>query len=138
MQAPRGGLLLKAVEVDLVLVGPQGYRGLFDDTGAPHWDESSVYPRDIHASAQGIVTFSQLGDSAHAGRILRWTVENLSDGDGQFYHEQRRFYTKRITFMRWCQAWMAHALAVYGVCLDDVSPTSDRIRPSAPDSAGHT
>jgi len=112
------------------------YRGLFDDTGAPHWDESSVYPRDIHASAQGIVTFSQLGDRAHAGRILRWTVENLSDGDGQFYHEQRRFYTKRITLMRWCQAWMAYALATHvrhtsGIATDHVLRPDEREYPIA-------
>jgi hypothetical protein len=89
------------------------YRDLFDDTGAPHWDESSVYPRDVHASAQGIVVFSTLGDPRTAARVARWAVANLSNGNGRFYHERRRFYTKRITLMRWCQAWMAYALATY-------------------------
>lgn len=114
------------------------YRSLFDANGAPHYDASARYPRDIHSSAQGGIVFSMLGEAGTARQILGWAVQHLSDGAGRFYHEQRRFYTKRITFMRWCQAWMAHALAVYGVCLDDVSPTSDRIRPYAPDSAGHT
>ena len=86
---------------------------LFDDDGAPNWDESSSYPRDVHASAQGIVTFSLLGDRAFARRILDWAVEHLSDGNGRFYFQRGRFHTKRITLMRWCQAWMAYAVATY-------------------------
>jgi hypothetical protein len=34
-------------------------------------------------------------------------------GDGRFYYRKGRYYTKRITLMRWCQAWMAYALAVW-------------------------
>jgi hypothetical protein len=84
---------------------------LFEDTGAPNWDEGSQFPRDIHAAAQGIVTFSEAGDTEFARRILEWTCDNLYAGDGQFYYQKRRFYTKRFTLMRWCQAWMAFALA---------------------------
>ena len=86
---------------------------LFDDDGAPNHDESSPYPKDIHDVAQGVVVFSRVGDREFARRILRWGLDNLYAGDGRFYHEKRRHYTKRITLMRWCQAWMAHALAVY-------------------------
>jgi hypothetical protein len=60
------------------------YRGLFDDDGAPHWDETSAYPRDVHASAQGIVVFSMLGELRTARRIMRWAVANLSNGSGRF------------------------------------------------------
>ena len=89
------------------------YRGLFRADGAPDWDESSAYPRDVHAAAQGIVTFSYLGEFALARTIFDWTLENLYAGDGRFYYQQRRFYTKRFTLMRWCQAWMAYALSTY-------------------------
>jgi len=89
------------------------YRGLFGDDGTPYWDESSQYPHDIHSAAQGIIVFAKTGDLATARRIIAWTVENLYAGDGQFYYQQRRFYTKRITLMRWCQAWMAYALSTY-------------------------
>lgn len=88
-------------------------RVLFDDGGAPNWDESNAYPRDIHAAAQGIVVFSLLGDRGFASRILDWTVKNLYAGNGRFYYQQRRVYTKQFTLMRWCQAWMAYALARY-------------------------
>jgi hypothetical protein len=97
------------------------YRTLFDGDGAPHYDSSKRYPHDVHSSAQGAVVFSMLGEMGRARRILDWAVENLSDGNGRFYHEKRRFFTKRITLMRWCQAWMAHGLAVYAVCRDNSS-----------------
>lgn len=84
---------------------------LFEPDGTPNWDESSTYPRDIHAAAQGIVTFVAAGDFEFARRILRWTVRHLYAGDGQFFYQRRRAYTKPITLMRWCQAWMAYAIA---------------------------
>ncbi|AFZ72440.1 prenyltransferase/squalene oxidase repeat-containing protein [Natronobacterium gregoryi] len=86
---------------------------LFADDGAPNWDESSAYPQDTHAAAQGIITFTAAGDLEFARRIIDWTTDALYAGDGQFYYQQRRFYTKRFTLMRWCQAWMAYALSTY-------------------------
>ncbi|RQG96676.1 antibiotic ABC transporter permease [Natrarchaeobius chitinivorans] len=89
------------------------YRDRLFDGGAPRWDESSTYPRDIHAAAQGIVVFSELGDLEYTRRIVDWTIEALHAGNGRFYYQQRRFYTKRFTLMRWCQGWMAFALSRY-------------------------
>lgn len=86
---------------------------LFEEDGAPNWDESSAYPRDVHAAAQGIITFTEAGDLDVARRIIDWTTDELYAGDGQFYYQKRRFYTKRFTLMRWCQAWMAYALSTY-------------------------
>lgn len=88
---------------------------LYDDNGAPCWDEESTYPRDIHAAAQGIVTFTHAGDLEFARKIIDWTLEKLYTGNGQFYYQQRKYYTKRFTLMRWCQAWMAYALSTYTV-----------------------
>jgi len=89
------------------------YRGLFTDDGAPWFDESNEYPRDVHSSAQGAVVFTMLGDRAFARRVIEWAVTNLSNRKGAFYHEKRRYYTKRTTLMRWCQAWMAQGISRY-------------------------
>lgn len=86
---------------------------MFEDDGAPNWDESDAYPRDIHAAAQGILVFTYAGDLPTAGRILEWTLDNLYAGEGRFYFRKHRLYTKRITLMRWCQAWMAYAMSEY-------------------------
>lgn len=86
---------------------------LFDRDGAPNWDESRSYPRDIHASAQGILVFTYLGDFDTAGKILDWALENLYAGDGRFYFRKGRLYTNRVTLMRWCQGWMAYATSEF-------------------------
>lgn len=97
---------------------------LFESDGAPNWDEHNRFPKDIHAAAQGIILFSMAGDTDFAGRILQWTLENLYGGHGQFYYQKRRYYTKRFTLMRWCQAWMAYALACY---LAAISPPEQEV-----------
>ena len=86
---------------------------LFDPDGAPNFDEQQSYPRDSHACAQGILVFSYAGEFEFARRILEWTLENLYDGDGRFYFRKTGLYTRRITLMRWSQAWMAYAISEY-------------------------
>ena len=86
---------------------------LFNDNGAPNWDEENRYPKDIHAAAQGILVFTYAGQTEFARKILYWTLDNLYTGDGQFYYQKRRFYTKRFTLMRWCQAWMAYVMSEF-------------------------
>lgn len=86
---------------------------LFEPDGAPNWDEESDYPRDAHAAGQGILLFAKAGDLEFAGRVLDWTLGALYAGDGRFYFRKQRFYTKRFTLMRWCEAWMAYAISAY-------------------------
>lgn len=86
---------------------------LFEPDGAPNWDEDAAYPRDVHAAAQGILVASRIGDHAFARRIIEWTLSTLYAGDGRFWFREGRFSTRRITLMRWGQAWMAYALAEY-------------------------
>jgi len=86
---------------------------LFDDDGAPNWDETSTYPRDVHAAAQGVVVFTMAGNPEFARRIIDWTLGHLYAGDGRFYYRRERFYTNRTTLMRWCEAWMAYAISYY-------------------------
>lgn len=95
---------------------------LFEADGAPNWDESSAYPRDIHAAAQGILVFTAAGDRDFAARIVDWTLGNLYAGEGRFYFRKQRFYTKRITLMRWCQAWMAYALSEFALAAPETEP----------------
>ncbi|WP_336361027.1 antibiotic ABC transporter permease [Haladaptatus sp. ZSTT2] len=115
-------LVRYAEQVDATRFAPaldrslQFYRDqLFERDGAPRWDEKRVFPRDIHAAAQGIIVFTRAGDLDFAARILEWTVRTLYAGDGQFFYRREHFYTKRIVLMRWAEAWMAYALSEYAV-----------------------
>ncbi|OVE86431.1 prenyltransferase/squalene oxidase repeat-containing protein [Natronolimnobius baerhuensis] len=88
---------------------------LFELDGAPNFDESNAYPRDIHASTQGILVFTREGDLEFADRILRWVLANLQvEGEeGRFYYRQYRHHMKRVTLMRWCQGWMSYAMSEF-------------------------
>jgi len=86
---------------------------LFNADGAPRWMSDRDYPHDIHGSAQGIITFARHEQEfpGLARKIASWAIENLYSGQGYFYYQQRRYYTTHFTFLRWCNAWMARALA---------------------------
>lgn len=92
-------------------------RHLFNADGSPRWMSDRDYPHDIHGAAQGILTFSQPGlgriDPDLAPRIVHWALTRMYDPEGRFYYQQTRFYTKKFTFLRWCNAWMCRALAFH-------------------------
>lgn len=86
---------------------------LFEPDGAPRWMSDRRYPLDVHGAAQGILTFARHEREfpGFADRIASWAVDRLYHPDGRFLYQQGRFVTKRFTFMRWCNGWMARALA---------------------------
>jgi hypothetical protein len=93
---------------------------LFLDSGAPKWYANKIYPFDVHGSAQGVITLIKSakhfpeneGSKNSAKKIVDWTIENLfNDKKGYFYYQKSRYYKKRFTLMRWCNAWMARALS---------------------------
>ena len=93
-------------------------KALFQSNGAPRWMNNKRYPYDIHGAASGILCFSRAAtvDKSWiemADRILDWTLENMDSGKGWFYYQKGPFWTKRYCLLRWCNAWMAKALAYH-------------------------
>lgn len=86
---------------------------LFNADGAPRWMSDADFPHDVHGAAQGIITFSRHRDVFPdlAEKVATWALRHLYSGQGYFYHQQRRWYRTPYTLMRWCNAWMARALA---------------------------
>jgi hypothetical protein len=92
---------------------------LFEADGAPRFMSDQRWPADIHGCAQGIITFAlrQRYDGtggAVSKRVLDWTLANMWDPrSGWFYYQKRRGMRTKIRELRWCQAWMAFAIATY-------------------------
>jgi uncharacterized protein YyaL (SSP411 family) len=86
---------------------------LFNADGSPRWMSDRDYPHDIHGAAQGIITFARHRKEYPdlAIRIARWALDTMYQPDGRFYYQDGRYWKKRFTLMRWCNAWMARALA---------------------------
>ena len=73
--------------------------------------KEGVYRHDVHGSAVGIITFAAAGELDLAERIAGAAIADLwNQAEGRFYYRRYRRRRLRLTLMRWCQAWMAHAL----------------------------
>ena len=77
----------------------------------PKYYDSALYPIDIHNFAQGIVTFLTFGREEKARNLLERAVKMMWNEKKQyFYYQKKRWYTNKINYMRWSQAWMFYAL----------------------------
>jgi hypothetical protein len=92
-------------------------QNLFEANGAPKWMNDKKHPFDIHGSAQGIITFTKADRhnpslSSQAALITNWTIKNLyRRKKHDFAYRQGRWLKWNYSLMRWCNAWMARALA---------------------------
>lgn len=89
----------------------------FNDRGVSLWRIPKQYPIEIHNQAQGIITFTKLGKYAKdyaefAEVIAEWTIRNMQSKKGFFYYRIFKWYTIRIPYMRWSQAWMMIAMSL--------------------------
>ena len=74
----------------------------------------SLYPIDIHAAAQLIITLNRLGRQQEyrttAEQVLHWTIDHMQAKRGYFYFQKRKGISSKIPYIRWAQAWMYYAL----------------------------
>ncbi len=88
----------------------------FLSNGWPKYYPDQLYPADVHSAAAAIVALVELrgrfpGTVELAEEIASWAIANLRSSHGYFWYQQKRWYTNRIEYMRWSQAWMMYALA---------------------------
>jgi hypothetical protein len=78
----------------------------------PKYYDTSLYPIDIHNFAQGVDTFLTLGYPDKARSLMERAVDMMWDQKRECFHYQRtRWYTNKIDYFRWSQAWMFYAMA---------------------------
>ncbi|HRP55403.1 hypothetical protein [Agriterribacter sp.] len=89
----------------------------FTEEGLSKYYHNRLYPVDIHAPAQLVVTLAKLGKlqqhRALAEKVLLWTATHMQDESGYFYYQRKKHFSSKIPYMRWAQAWMFYALSYY-------------------------
>lgn len=86
----------------------------FLDDMTPKYYDSKLYPIDIHNFAQGIDTMLTFGYHEKARLLLERCIDTMWDGKRDyFYYQKTRWYTNKIDYIRWSQAWMFYALTRY-------------------------
>ena len=97
----------------------------FEENGRPKYYNNSIYPVDLHTTAQLIVTLSKIGrfDSHREliNKVLNWSQNNMfDDKKAYFYYYKNRFFTIKINYIRWIQAWMMLGYSHYCLNTKDV------------------
>lgn len=94
----------------------------FEDGKIPKFTKTRKYRIDIHSSAEAINCLCELSDHFPQGKeiainVAEWTIDNLQDPKGFFYHGifKSRItgipFKSKIAYMRWGQAWMLKGLS---------------------------
>ncbi|SEP81870.1 hypothetical protein SAMN05421824_0399 [Hyunsoonleella jejuensis] len=89
----------------------------FTSEGISKYYNNKIYPVDIHAPAQLVVTLAKFGNfndqKELIDRVLDWTTNNMQSPKGYFYYQKKKLVVSRIPYIRWAQAWMFYALSYY-------------------------
>jgi rhamnogalacturonyl hydrolase YesR len=90
----------------------------FEESGIPKYYNNSRYPIDMHNTAQLIITLSKMGildqKKQIVDKVLSWSINHMFDQKkGFFYYQKTKFYTNKIPYMRWTQAWLFLAFSHY-------------------------
>ena len=99
-------------------IGTQYYLDtFFTYEGLPKYYNNSIYPIDVHSTSQLIITLDRLNMLEErielVNRVLTWTIDRMQSDKGFFYYQKNKYYTVKIPYMRWSQAWMFYALTIY-------------------------
>ena len=97
---------------------------ILTEEGIPRYYNNSTYPIDIHSSAQLVITLSKLDKiedyNQLVDKVLNWTIENMQSDKGYFYYQINKYFSSRISYMRWAQAWMFYAFSEYLLKVDKI------------------
>ena len=89
----------------------------FEPDGTPNYYHNKTYPIDIHCPAQLFVTLSKLNsfkaNKPLAEKVMDWSIANMQDKKGYFYYQLKKGVSSRISYMRWSNAFMFHAMSCY-------------------------
>jgi len=89
----------------------------FLEDGRCKYYSDNLYPIDIHAPSQLIVTLFKLDaldeNQQLAEKVLQWTIDHMQSNKGYFYYQINRYITSKIPYMRWSQAWMFVSFSIY-------------------------
>ncbi len=84
--------------------------------GTAKYYSNSVYPLDMHNFTQGVLTLLKVGgsetDITLAEKVMHRAIETMYlPKQGRFIYQKHRWYTNKINYIRWTQAWAYYGLS---------------------------
>lgn len=83
----------------------------FEKDGKPKYYSNKLFPIDSTSASQSIITLTKFGHYNLAEKTAKWMLNNMYDKKGYFYFRKYKYFTNRISYMRWSNAWMFLALS---------------------------
>jgi len=77
----------------------------------PKFRSDRIYPVDSTGVAQSILTLSRFEKLDTAWSVADFALQKMRHKNGAFYFRLYRYYSNRIIYMRWSNAWMVAALS---------------------------
>jgi hypothetical protein len=83
----------------------------FGPDGRVKYFHDRTYPIDIHSIAQALISLTGLEaydarSRPLAAAVCAYALREMRSPEGWFYYQKWPFWTNRICYMRWSQAWM--------------------------------
>jgi uncharacterized protein YyaL (SSP411 family) len=91
---------------------------LFEQDGTAKYYNNNRYPLDMHSVSQAIFTLLKVGgnkdDVAMAKKIIDKSIETLyMPQKNRFVYQKHKYFTNRINYIRWTQAWVYYSFAFF-------------------------
>jgi polysaccharide biosynthesis protein VpsJ len=96
-------------------------QAFFEENCDVKYYANRTYPLDMHSVAQGVITLLRVGgtdeDHERARRVIDRSIERLYlRSKERFAYRRGRYFSNKVNYMRWTQAWAFYALSLY--CAD--------------------
>lgn len=102
-----------------ISLGLDYYRNnFFLDDGTAKYYHNNLYPLDMHSVSQAVITFLKVSGSKEdiqlSSKVLHRAIETMYLPEKhQFIYQKTRWFTNKINYSRWTQAWSYYAIAFY-------------------------
>ncbi len=85
--------------------------------GTPKYYHDRIWPIDSHCPGQLLVTLHRLHRLHEyrglADTVLAWAIARMQHKKGYFYYQLKGIGSSKISYMRWSNAFMFHAMSCY-------------------------
>lgn len=114
----QGALATREFE-KVVARGMEFYRkAFFEENGDVRYYANRKYPLDTHSVAQAVITLLRVGrsdeDHGLARQVIHCAIERLYlRREERFVYRRGRYFSNKVNYMRWTQAWAFYALSLY-------------------------
>lgn len=104
---------------DAIAKGMEFYKEhLFEPDGTAKYYHNNRYPLDMHSVSQAIFTLLKVGATEEDEQLAKKVVERAiatlyMPNKKRFVYQKNRYFTNKINYIRWTQAWVYYSFAYF-------------------------